>query len=858
MRREFNNIAFIAAIVGALLGGGAGGLAEPPVADELVFEERGGLVAVEAEHYFKQQKNAERAWYVTTDNHTPAIQPDGDSNHATGASGNAYLEVLPDTRRTHGDALTPGVNFSNKPGRMAVLHYKVHINNPGRYYVWARLFSTNTEDNGLHVGIDGEWPKHGRRIQWTAKDRWAWSNKQRTADQHTGVPYQIYLDIEEPGTHTIMFAMREDGTEFDKWVLTRQRKMAPHGTGPDPRVQAGELPAMPPRVENQGRSSASQQANSDAEGSDAVEITGTRRQWHKVTLTLDGPFASEKDRDPNPFLDYRMRVVFEHSSGAPRYVVPGYFAADGRAGDTSAQSGTKWRAHLSPDKAGQWHYEVQFAQGKRVAIRDAAGNAMPRYDGRTGTFRIKPTNKTGRDFRAKGRLQYVGRRYLRFAGNDQYFLKAGADAPETLMAYKDFDGTITEQAPLKTWQPHVRDWRSGDPTWQDGKGKGLIGAINYLARKGVNAFSFLTYNAGGDGDNVWPHVSRSDKLHFDCSKLDQWQIVFDHATRRGMYLHFKLQETENDDLAGPGKAHALDDGDLGVQRKVYLREIVARFSHELALNWNIGEENTQTPQQQRAMAHYLRDLDPYGHHVVMHTYPNQQKKRYEPLLGDRDVLTGVSLQNNNVRSSHEDVVQWIEASAQTKHPWVVAVDEAGNAATGSVPPDPGYKDFKGTDHLTIHDTRRYALWGTLMGGGAGVEYYFGYNLPQNDLNAEDWRSRDQSWDYCRIALNFFRDQDIPFWQMQNRDELVGNADHGNARYCFAAPKEIYLVYLPTGGSCELDMTKASGDFQVRWFNPREGGELQTGSKEQLSGGGKRAIGRPPQNPGRDWLVVIRR
>ena len=30
----------------------------------------------------------------------------------------------------------------------------------------------------------------------------------------------------------------------------------------------------------------------------------------------------------------------------------------------------------------------------------------------------------------------------------------------------------------------------------------MIGALNFLSDKGVNAFSFLTYNAGGDGDNV--------------------------------------------------------------------------------------------------------------------------------------------------------------------------------------------------------------------------------------------------------------------------------------------------------------------------------------------------------------------
>ena len=34
---------------------------------------------------------------------------------------------------------------------------------------------------------------------------------------------------------------------------------------------------------------------------------------------------------------------------------------------------------------------------------------------------------------------------------------------------------------------------------------------------------------------------------------------------------------------------------------------------------------------------------------------------------------------------------------------------------------------------SIEDVRKQTLWGNLMAGGAGVEYYFGYQLPENDL-----------------------------------------------------------------------------------------------------------------------------
>ncbi len=597
-------------------------------------------------------------------------------------------------------------------------------------------------------------------------------------------------------------------------------------------------------------------------------VAGELKQWHKVTLTVEGPFARETDENPNPFTDYRMEVTFTHESGAPRYLVPGYFAADGNAAESSAASGNKWRAHLAPDKPGRWRYRVSFVKGKHVALnRSLPGEPVAGPDGLKGSFEIAPTDKQPPDFRARGRLEYVGKHHLRFAGTGEYFLKAGPDAPETFLAYADFDGTKAGKAPLKTWKPHIGDWRPDDPVWQGGKGKGIIGALNYLASKGLNAVSFLTYNAGGDGDNVWPFVTRNDKLHYDVSKLDQWGIVFDHAQALGIYLHFKMQETEMDDeRLGTGRKlvnvpEALDGGALGPERKLYCRELVARFGHALALNWNLGEENTQSTAEQIAMAEYLREVDPYDHHIVLHTYPSEQDMVYRPLLGAA-AITGVSLQNP-WDAVHRRTRYWVKASAEAGHPWVVANDEQNPARYG-VPPDPGYAGFNGRDSrgrpvgYSLHEIRKYTLWGNLMAGGAGVEYYFGNELPQSDLYAEDYRSRDRTWDYCRIALRFFHEHRVPFWEMRNADELVGNPERDNTAYCLAKPGEVYLVYLPEGGAARLDLSRQEGRFSVRWFNPRTGGALLEGSVTAVEAGREVALGIPPQEPTQDWLAVVRR
>jgi hypothetical protein len=201
---------------------------------DVIFEEVDGLLAAEAELFYKQSMTDIRQWYLTSEDEIPATGQDPDSQHLTGASNNAYLEILPDTRTTHDDKLIAGENFSGEPGQLAVLHYKVHFNTPGKYYVWVRAYSTGTEDNGLHVGANGNWPETGQRLQWCeGKNTWRWESKQRTEEVHCGEPYKIFLEIKEPGLHEIQFSMREDGFEFDKFIMTTDRDYKPgDGVGP--------------------------------------------------------------------------------------------------------------------------------------------------------------------------------------------------------------------------------------------------------------------------------------------------------------------------------------------------------------------------------------------------------------------------------------------------------------------------------------------------------------------------------------------------------------------------------------------------------------------------------------------------
>ena len=210
-------------------------LALPLLEEQHFFEEKEGTVAVEAEFYFKQQNSDNRQWYRFNKHESPTTKKE---NHSVGASNNGYIQLLPDTRVTHDDTLVKGENFSNKAGVLASVTYRIKINTPGRYYVWARAYSSGSEDNSVHVGLNGAWPKNGLRMQWCeGKNQWTWASKQRTKEEHCGLPHEIYLDIPTAGYHEITFSMREDGFAMDKFLLTTAKNFVPSEKGPPAKIK---------------------------------------------------------------------------------------------------------------------------------------------------------------------------------------------------------------------------------------------------------------------------------------------------------------------------------------------------------------------------------------------------------------------------------------------------------------------------------------------------------------------------------------------------------------------------------------------------------------------------------------------
>ena len=301
----------------------------------------------------------------------------------------------------------------------------------------------------------------------------------------------------------------------------------------------------------------------------------------------------------------------------------------------------------------------------------------------------------------------------------------------------------------------------------------------------------------------------------------------------------------------------LDNGGTGPLRQLYIRELIARYGHHLALVWNIGEENGPAPwvpigqndTQRKAMITFLRAVDPYKHPILLHTHSE------DPLRADilNDILgfehlDGLSLQQAQREQASEIVETWRRKSKAAGKDWLITMDEIGEWHTAALP------DGQDPNHPTL---RRFALWGTLMSGGAGVEWYFGAKYPHNDLTSEDWRQRNRLWEITNVAKVFFNTY-LPYWEMQPKHTLINS----KGAYCLRKVNEIYAVYLPKKGQYTIDLSEAKGNFEIYWYNPLKGGELQTGSVKKIAAGGIRAIAIPNElantTSNTDWVMLIKK
>jgi hypothetical protein len=560
-------------------------------------------------------------------------------------------------------------------------------------------------------------------------------------------------------------------------------------------------------------------------------------KWYPFQYDFVGPTLSETGNNPNPFLDYRFFLLLTSPSGRS-LKIPGYFAGNGQGGGT----GNVWRAKFSPDEVGTWTYVASFKTGSNIntSLDPYAGTAS-HFNGQTGSFTVTPLNPGAPGFYKWGLLEYTGGHYLRFR-DGPYFLKGGTDSPENFLGYLGFDNTHDQGGVgiVHTYGPHRTDFQSGDPLWTSdmgGDSRGIIGALNYLASVNVNSIYFLPMNLGGDGQETYPFVSPANthdaKVHYDISKLDQWDRMFLHAQAGGIQLHVVLNETEE------ANTKWLDNGTLGVERKLFYRELIARFGYHLALKWNLSEETRFDPAYLKQFADYITNLDPSRHPIGVHT-PRDEMYFYNALFGHP------SFSISSTQSTPDQASHWAyyirQQSGSAGRPWVIDQDEQ--------------TDLMDPEH---DEAIRIRLIGDTYFSGANLELYLGH---ARDTNLENFRERERLFNYMWYIRKFVQTE-LPFWNMGPNNSLISRDVSGATPQVLVQSSGNYLaiyypITQPTGTLNLATYPNFAGIYDQRWYNPRTGQFQGSTTQKQISSGGSIPIGDPPADGSSDWIVLLKK
>ena len=601
----------------------------------------------------------------------------------------------------------------------------------------------------------------------------------------------------------------------------------------------------------------------------AAVVTGELKKWHSVTVTFDGPTASESDT--TTFLNNRLNVTF--TNGSKSYIVPGFFAADGNAAISGAASGSKWRVHFCPDATGTWTYAASFRTGTNIAIDPSAtaGTADATIDGATGTFDIAATDKVGPDLRGKGMLKYVNKHYLQFAETGEYFIKGGCNSPDNFFAYADFDNTPASHS----YTPHTTDWSAGDSLWNN-KGKGILGAINYLSSVGLNSQCVRVFNRPGATGDVFPYVDSGSAPwtntaaleKFDCSKLDQWEIVFEQMTKKGLLINMSMAQPGNSSYFEFAEGLMSSTDPFALSRKLFYREMVARFSSHCALTWNIIEATDQnnmfspdqtmslSGQQMLNFGAYIHSIDPYQHPVVCGTDVGNNNPLYIPVLsGDTSgSINGISIVNDQHEAYQYPGFYWQQKSVK---PYICFQDQVLSGV-----------NLDSASDTTIAIWRIDVLWPQILNGGSGVEF----NVKNQGRAMENFRDYDKLWNQVAIAPRFMAT--MPLYSFFPNNSLIS----GETRYPYMQQgvDSLFVVRIYSDKAKYFNMMdttkiKPGMTFKIKWFNPRTGQYVSGGTVDSVTVSDvpqeayRTAYGLPPGVTdwsqmlfkSNDWICVVR-
>jgi hypothetical protein len=234
-------------------------------------------------------------------------------------------------------------------------------------------------------------------------------------------------------------------------------------------------------------------------------------------------------------------------------------------------------------------------------------------------------------------------------------------------------------------------------------------------------------------------------------------------------------------------------------------------------------------------------------------------------VGDLDnVLYEIANESNNSSEAWQyDMIDYIKSYEATKpkqHPvgmtspwpggynpdllsspadWVSLNNADGTYMTNPPVADGTRVSLYDTDHLCGICGDRSWVWKSFTRGHNPI-FMDGYDGAGYGVGGVGFNFNDPTWVSLRKNLGYT----LTYANRMDLNAAVPRTDLASSGYCLAkatAQDAEYLVYLPNGGNVTVDLSDASGNLTVEWFNPQTGATFAGGS---TTGGGNRVFQAP--------------
>ena len=261
-------------------------------------------------------------------------------------------------------------------------------------------------------------------------------------------------------------------------------------------------------------------------------------------------------------------------------------------------------------------------------------------------------------------------------------------------------------------------------------------------------------------------------------------------------------------------------GALTDAEKLLYRYAVARLAAYSNVWWDLGNEHNEYRDRRwaRTMGKLVKAWDPYDRLVSAHAYD-------EWLYDNEPWADWIITQHyGDWQALNRRVLRY----AEIPKPYVN--EEYGYEGNRAKPGHLQNVELVRRSHWAIALAGGYATYGDWTRGAPFYAGHIGAGQAPAQLK------------WLRETL-----EKLPYVEMTPANKLIEGAG-----LCLAKQTEVYLVYLPEGGSVVLrtGVLETAARWAVTWLDPR------TGREKARSASGERLVLRAPD--ARDWVVIVRR